>query len=220
MENFVISNCPEMEDNELNKLLNWLRYCYNAQQKHFAELCFTIYKICGYCKDKCFKAKDNEYYDCNKLLNKFGFDKNAISRYKNCYERFCQGSDIQNVFIKDYFCNFCPSKLFEMLSLSYETLEKAVDSKLIKPEMTVKEIRAFIKELKSGHNVTNVVEEDLEVNEEEIPFVYDPKQEYEYSYFESKTKNQLLNIVWELQGMIQKLLKKEKRNETRNIKTQ
>lgn len=212
MENFVISDCPEMEDRELNKLLNWLRYCYNAQQKRFAELCFTIYKICDYCNKMTYlKAKNGEYYDCYKLLKKFGFDKKAVSRYKNCYERFCQGSDIQNVFIKDYFCNFSPSKLFELLPLSYETLENAINSKLIKPDMTVKEIRAFVKNLKSGNKAETVIEQDVGINEEEIPFVYDPKKEYEYSFFESKTKNQLLNIVWELQNTIQKLLKKEKK---------
>lgn len=210
MENFIISNCPEMEDVELGFLLKNLFNCYYNNQISFAKTCYSIYKIWEYCKDKCFKAKDNEYYDCYKPLKKFGFDKKAVSRYKCSYERFCQGNSLTNVFVKVYFDGFSPSKLFELLPLSYETLENAIDSKLIKPEMTVKEIRTFVRTLKSGQPVETVVEQKVSIDESEIPFVYDPKKEYEYSYFESKTKNQLLNIVWELQKAYQKLLKKEK----------
>ena len=36
------------------------------------------------------------------------------------------------------------------------------------------------------------------------------KVEYEYSYFEDKTKNQLLNMIWELQKAYQKLKEKRK----------
>lgn len=213
MENFNILNVPEMEDKDLNGFLNDLCNCYCNFQKNFAMICLAVYNIWSYCADNYFKAKDNEYYNCVKLLGKFGFNKKSISRYKNCYSRFCEGFSAQTVCVKEYFCDFSPSKLFELLPLSYETMENALDSKLIKPEMTVKEIRQFVKTLKDGQPAETVVEQKLDVNEEEIPFVYDPKCEYEYSYFESKTKNQLLNIVWDLQKAYQKLLKKEKKNE-------
>lgn len=211
IENFVNAKIA-FEDKELDNLVMLLNNCYNKQQSHFAELCFTIYSIWHYCKDNYFKAKDNEVYNTYKLLKKFGFEKQMVLNYKRSYESFCQGDTIQTVSVKEYFHDFSPSKLFEMLPLSYETLENAIDYEFIKPEMTVKKIRLLVKDLKSGKFVETVVEQTPVINEEDIPFVYDPKQEYEYSYFEAKTKNQLLNIIWDLQTAYQKLLKKEKKN--------
>lgn len=79
--------------------------------------------------------------------------------------------------------------------------------------MTCKQIREYIRTLKDGTDKAEKVVEDTTINEEEIPMAYNPKQEYEYSYFETKTKNQLLNIVWELQKEYQALkLKGERKN--------
>lgn len=213
MENFVLNDI-RFEDNNLMGLLTTLKSLYCDKQTNFAQMCFTIYSICDYCKNNYYKAKNNELYNSHKLLEKFGFDKNSISRYKLCYERYCQGTTFETVVLKQYYYYFTPSKLFEMLSLSYNTLENAIDNKIIKPEMTVKQIREYIKHLKDGTDKADKVLEDnssVEIKEEEIPLAYNPTQEYEYSYFETKTKNQLLNIVWQLQKEYQKLKKKEKR---------
>ena len=218
MINEMIKCEIEMEDKTLNELLNCLCHCYNQNQINFAKISFTIYSIWNYCKNNYWKAKNNELYNSHKLLEKFGFDKKAVSRYKCSFERYIQGTTIENVSVKTFYYGFAPSKLFEMLSLSYETLDNAIDNKLIRPDMTVKQIREIIKTIKDGTDKAEKVLEDsstTEINEEEIPLVYNPKQEYEYSYFESKTKNQLLNIVWQLQTEYQKLKKKgeKKKNE-------
>lgn len=216
MENFINTRI-EMKDVTLNNLLIELRNCFDARQDCFAYVCKTIYKIWNYCKNNYWKAKDNEYYNCYKLLAKFGFDKKAVHRYKNCYERFIYdyendnnlpiGADVLcKVRIKSELANFTPSKLFELLVLSDDTAKE-----LIKPTMNVKEIRQFIKQLKEGPDKASEVIEDTTIDEDEISMAYDPKKEYEYSYFESMTKNQLLNIVWELQKAYQKL-KKNKEN--------
>lgn len=212
MEEFVINEL-DFEDKELSLLIKDLKQCFYKQQNSFIETCVTIHKIWSYCKGNYYKAKDNEYYNSYKLLAKFGFDKKAVSRYKQCFEKFVVGDDGHyTLFPKLY--GFTSSKLFELLTLSDETIFNAIDNKLVKPEMTVKQIREFIKSLKDGTDkAEKVVEDTTEINEEDIPLVYDPKQEYEYSYFESKTKNQLLNIVWELQKAYQKLKSKgEKKN--------
>ena len=222
MENF--NKCYiEFEDHFLNNLLVDLRDCFVDNQNTFAHTCKMVYKIWKYCKGNYFKAKDNEYYNSYKLLEKFGLDKKAVNRYKNCYEKFIydyetdklilSGKEILcKVCVKLEFADFSPSKLFEMLSLTLDTALELVEKQLLKPTMTVKQIREYIKSLKDGTDkAEKVVEDTTEINEEDIPLVYDPKQEYEYSYFESKTKNQLLNIVWELQKAYQKL-KGEKKN--------
>lgn len=201
MEEFINSDI-DFEDKELHYLMNELSDCFEDNQLNFCKLCKTIYNIWSYCKSNYWKAKDNEYYNSYKLLAKFGFDKKAVSRYKQCYERFImQGTPI---LYNDY-REFTPSKLFELLTLSQDTAMELVKKQLITPTMTVKQIREYIKTLKDGTDKAEKVIEDTTINEEDIPMAYDPKQEYEYSYFETKTKNQLLNIVWELQKAYQKL---------------
>lgn len=208
MEEFIKSDL-EFEDDKLFWLVERLRDVFNNSQDNFSNLCEAIYNIWSYCKGNYWKAKDNEYYNSYKLLAKFGFDKKAVSRYKQCYERYVhkeQGG------LNSLYEDFTPSKLFELLVLSDETVKSSISNGLIKPTMTVKQIREYIKTLKDGSDKAEKVIEDITINEEDIPMAYDPKQEYEYSYFETKTKNQLLNIVWELQKAYQKLkLNKEKK---------
>lgn len=214
MKEFINSDL-EFEDKELSLLIRDLKQCFIKHQNAFIETCVTIHKIWVYCKNNYWKAKNNEYYNSYKLLAKFGFDKNAVSRYKQCFERFIVG-DVGHYTLFPSLYGFTSSKLFELLVLSRETIFNAVDSKLITPEMSVKQIREVIKTIKNGtDNAEKVVEDNakIEINEEEIPMAYDPKQEYEYSYFESKTKNQLLNIVWELQKAYQKLKGEKKKND-------
>lgn len=201
MEEFINSGI-DFEDKELHYLMNELSDCFEDNQLNFCKLCKTIYSIWSYCKGNYWKAKDNEYYNSYKLLAKFGFDKKAVSRYKRCYERFI----VQDTAIlyNDY-REFTPSKLFELLRLSQDTAMELVKKQLITPTMTVKQIREYIKTLKDGTDKAEKVIEDTTINEEDIPMAYNPKREYEYSYFETKTKSQLLNIVWELQKAYQKL---------------
>ena len=201
MEEFIKSDL-EFEDDKLFWLVERLRDVFNNSQDNFSNLCEAIYNIWSYCKGNYWKAKDNEYYNSYKLLAKFGFDKKTVSRYKQCYERYVhkeQGG------LHSLYEDFTPSKLFELLVLSDETVKSSIINGLIKPTMTVKQIREYIKTLKDGTDKAEKVIEDTTINEEDIPMAYDPKQEYEYSYFETKTKNQLLNVVWELQKAYQKL---------------
>ncbi len=216
MEEFICNEI-KFEDKELSELVSSLKKCYWNTQTNFAKVCFTIYNIHSYCRNNYWKAKDNEMYNSYKLLEKFGFDKKAVGRYKNCFEKYIQGNTIDNVFVKPYFINFSPSKLFELLPLSYDTLEYSIDNKLIRADMTVKQIRRYIKSLKDGTTQAEQVIEDTSIKEEEIPMAYDPKQKYEYSYFETKTKNQLLNMIWDLQREYQEL--KTQGEKTKNGKS-
>lgn len=208
MEEFIKSDL-EFIDERLQTLILELKTCFENKQNNFCKICETIYSIWSYCKGNYWKAKDNEYYNSYKLLAKFGFDKKAVSRYKLCYERYVH---VESCSLFALYEDFTPSKLFELLVLSDETAKDLIVKELIKPTMTVKEIREYIKTIKDGTDKAEKVIEETIINEEEIPMAYDPKQEYEYTYFESKTKNQLLNIVWELQKAYQKLKKsKEKK---------
>ena len=209
MENFIKCDL-EFEDNELSLLVERLKDNFNNSQLNFAKTCECIYNIWKYCKGNYYKAKDNEAYNSYKLLEKFGFDKKAVSRYKQCYERYVHS---QSCSLYPIYEDFTSSKLFELLVLSEDTAKNSIINGLVLPTMTVKQIREYIKTLKDGDKTEKVIEDtsSAEITEEEIPMAYDPKQEYEYSYFESKTKNQLLNIVWELQKAYQKLNNKKEK---------
>lgn len=208
-------NCDlEFINKELSYLVSSLNINFGRYKSCFVATCIDIYKIWSFCKGKYWLATDHEYYNSYKILEKFGFDKKAVNRYKNCYERFIVDNQIEPLY-----SNFTSSKLFELLPLSRETSYEYVDKKLITPDMTVKQIREFIKSQKDGENNTKEVTEDISIKEEDIPMAYNPKQKYEFAYFESKTKNQLLNMIWELQKeylSLQKKINKEKKNNDKN----
>ena len=217
LEEFLKCNL-EFEDKQLDNLVYDLSCVFNRQASCFVDICQTIYRIHKYCKGQYWKAKDDEYYNSYKLLAKFGFDKKAVSRYKNCFEKFIfqRVPNCASYELYQEFKDFNPSKLFELLPLSKETCFNLVKNKMIKPEMTVKEIRAFVKTMKKGTDSAEQVIEDTSINEDEIPMAYDPKQKYEFKYFESMSKNQLLNMIWSLQEEYQKLKnnKEKKQNDT------
>lgn len=215
MEDFKKFNI-EFEQSELYFFVEKLNDCFRQSNKNFAQLCFCIYNIWSYFKGHYIKAKNNEYYNSYSLLEKFGFDKKAVSRYKNSYERFCQGDTFGTVKIKDYFNDFSSSKLFELLPLSYNTLEYAIDKGFLKPTMTVKAIRNTVKLLINGEEPTTVTEvinnsNNLEeINEEEIPMTYSPDNVYDIDFFKARSKNQLINYIMTLQTAYQKLKNKKR----------
>ncbi len=220
MDEFIKSYL-EFNDIVLNNLLIDLRTHFDDNQNNFAHICKSIYKIWSYCKKNYYKAKDNEYYNSYKLLAKFGFDKKAVSRLTQCYERFVYDYETDNkvplgvlpkVCLKFEFCDFSPSKLFELLPLSQDTAMELVQKQLITPTMTVKEIREYIKTLKDGTDKAEKVVEvaNNDYNEEDIPMAFDPKKEYDFEYFNRKTKNELVSICVSYQDYLKKLKSKKK----------
>ena len=208
MEEFIKSDL-EFEDDKLFWLVERLRDVFNNSQDNFSNLCEAIYNIWSYCKGNYWKAKDNEYYNSYKLLAKFGFDKKAVSRYKQCYERYVhkeQGG------LHSLYEDFTPSKLFELLVLSDETVKSSISNGLIKPTMTVKQIREYIKTLKDGTDKAEKVVEvaNNDYNEEDIPMAFNPEKEYDFEYFNRKTKNELVSICVSYQDYLKKLKSKKK----------
>ena len=213
MENFKIIEIPEFDDEEITGLINNLVKSFNAVQNSFASTCEGVYKIWNYFNHTYKNAKDGCYYNSYALLEKFGFDKKAVSRYKNCYLRFCVNSGA-GVRLSSLYSDFSPSKLFELLPLTDDVIIDGIKKKVLSPQKTVKELRQIVKFLVNGEDIDKLVdktfdsEEKEEIDESEIPLAYDPVKEYDFDYFKSKTKNQLLNMIWELQSVYQKLKRK------------
>lgn len=103
------------------------------------------------------------------------------------------------------------SKLQELVILSDKQLEEAFNYKHLTAHSTKAEIRAYVKSLKDGiGKAEKVLESTTSEAEEEIELAYNPKQKYEFSYYESKSKGQLLNIIKDLLKYID-TLKDEKK---------
>lgn len=94
---------------------------------------------------------------------------------------------------------FSVSKLIELLPLSDELIVLYVKN----PKMTVAELRQLVANLNYNRvdEEKKTEEQNARLDEEvkDIEAAYNPRQYYDFAYFKSKTKEQLLNIVMDLQ---------------------
>lgn len=194
-------------DSELSVLVDALNYSFDKNQDSFIFICKDIYRICEYCKGSYFQANNGEHYNSYALLAQFGFDRTAISRYKGCYEKFIV-DNATTFALAIPFKDFSSSKLFALLTLSKETAWEFVTKGLIKPTMTVKQIKEMIKSIKDGTDKAEKVIEKTtedETSEETIPMAYDPTKHYDFDYFKDLSKQELINNIWELQKEYERL---------------
>lgn len=212
MENFK-NYKVEFFDENINDLVNGLNYAYSFSQTSFAHLCFSVRKIIDYFKNNYIRAKDDKYYSSTLLLNAFGFTNSTISKLNRSFDYFCELLTKEVPIVKDFYRSFSPSKLFELLPLSLLDVESAIEKSIITPDLSVKEIRKIVKQIVNGDPAVNVSENLMEfIDESEIPMAYNPTQVYSIDYFKKQSKNQLINIVLQLQDEFQKLkLNKEKK---------
>ena len=149
----------------------------------------------------------------------FGICKTESSRILSVFDKFCclSCSDLNSAkcSIIDEFKGFSKSKLFELLQVDSQQIVLDLKNKVLRFDFSVKQIREYVKnyqaQLRANKQLAEEDKPDLpeEIDESQIPMAYEPEKEYEFSYFETKTKSQLLNMIWDLQKAYQKL-KKEK----------
>ena len=160
-------------------------------------------------------------YSFDTIMSGFGISKSESSRLLSCYEKFVTKETDKPMILAEFY-GFSKSKFFELLQVDNEQLRKDLQNKVLRFDFTIKQIRDYVKNLKTLEKQQarlngNVKEEKEEIIEEEIPMAYNPQQHYDFDYFQEKSKAQLLNIVWELQKEYEKLktsynkLKKEKK---------
>lgn len=211
-----IINCDEFlfHNNELDNLISSLNKIIKNQKDNFAELCTCVAKIYYYCKDNSYMSKDNIFYNAYMLLEKFGFNRKSVERLVACYNKFVtSSSECDNVVanIKTEFFHFSPSKLYTLLSVSNTQLYNDIDKGVLKPTMTAKEIKEYVKSLKDNNEEKKKVLEDIK-NEETTEIdnsFYNPNNHYDEEFFKSCTHLQLVAIAMTLQYEIEKLRKKK-----------
>lgn len=215
-------------DKDLTDSVNILKYyldklneCFDKEQENFASICFYVYQIKNLFSDYtkswyCGFETKNARYTFYSIMRNFGLDDSQVSRILNVYDKFVELKNKQP-YISEYIAGFSRSKLFELLPVDDTQLRLDIKNKVLRADMSVKTIRAYVKNYKELQKQNKKLNEDKEeeqeeeqIQEEEIPMAYNPKLHYDFSYFEEKTKAQLLNIVWQLQTEYEKLKEKNK----------
>ncbi len=205
------------QQNQIKLCIRGLRKVFCNTQQNFAELCYYTFELKklfdGYLYIPC-RDKYSTNYDFKSIMQGFGIDETQASRLCSCYSKFCHKLDGEKPKLLVEFLLFSKSALFELLSVPTEQLVKDIKLTYLKPDMSIKLIRDYVKNYKALEKKNERLKEDKpkeekqpDFNEEDIPEAYNPKQYYEFDYFENKNKAQLLNIVWDLQKEYNKLKK-------------
>lgn len=212
MEDFIMNESLMFEDKELDKMIQNLNEIFKKKQNNFAELCCCVARIYYYCKENAYKAKDDVYYNAYNLLAKFGFERSQVSRIVKCYEKFILAdSECCDVAtnLKSVFFLFSPSKLFELLTIDNKQLLEDIEKNILKPIMSVKQIREYVKNLnKPSQETVDDKKSKVEDDEEDDDEFFNPNKHYDMSFFEGCNHKQLVGIAWTLQYELEKLIKK------------
>lgn len=163
---------------EVQELIDKLNQCFKNEQENFCYICYYLYEL-----KKRFDSYDKTYYgryfDSNKnfvfyetVCKCFGIEFKTAERYINIFKKFMF---LDNVVPKlgEAFFGFSYSKLDILCSVSDAQLNKDLKSGKLNCNMTVKQIREYVKSLK-GKPANKVIEENSE--EEEVPI--DKCQQY------------------------------------------
>lgn len=193
--------------------------CFTKDNNNFIELCYYVYNLKTLFDNYYLSCRDKQgkTYTFKDIMDNFGLNDTEISRLCSCFEKFViVDSDNKNPVLVEEFKYFSKSKLIELITVPNEQLLQDIKTKVLRPDMSVKTIRVYVKNYKELQKQNKKLFEEQEkqkeeeINEEDIPMAYNPKLHYDFSYFEEKTKAQLLNIVWQLQTEYERI-KKEKR---------
>lgn len=170
-------NNLEFNEEEINVLVKHLNEFHKSQQSDFANLCYTVFKIESWFDDNpdvVLKSTKNDYYNKKSLFKTLGFTINKKNLLINCYSKYMNLTDV-GVKIKDVFKNFSESKLYELLPVENNVLMSYIEAGEINPDMTVREIRVFLK-LKSAESKNFEEDNEIDVQNEDYFLVLKNEQ--------------------------------------------
>lgn len=163
---------------EVDEIIKKLNQCFENEQQNFCYICYYLFEL-----KKRFDNYDKNYYgryfDKTKnyvfyetVCQSFGLEDKQIQRYLKIYAKFIELETTEKKDgavpkLKTAFSGFSKSKLFELLSVSDSQLEKDLKSQRLKDSMSFREIREYVKSLKTGSDKADKV---LETNESEEDF--------------------------------------------------
>lgn len=204
---------------QIKKYIKAMNKCFDKEQDNFVDLVYYIYQLNGLFTDYNQVAfgriytKSNKEYTFDDIMQGFGFDRTQVCRFIKTYDKFLIFDNGKPKLVP-YISDFSKSKIFELLQVDEKQLHKDISNGVLRSDMSVKQIREYVKNYKAletqNKKLSEEPKEQEEVEkpiEEDIPLVYNPKQHYDFSYFEKQSKAQLLNIVWELQKEYERIVK-------------
>lgn len=194
----------------LEIITNRINNCFETKQGNFLNLCVSLYDL-----KKLFLSDKAWYrgFDCDigrftfeRYVLEFGFEVRYVEKCIQCVNKFILFSAGAGGYEFDpLFKDFSGSKLFELLSVSYDQLEKDIKNKKLSSDMTFKEIRDYVKSLKGTVKKENQVLEEL-TQDVNVEIDYNPTQCYDKQYFESLSKDELIDCILKLQDYCQNKL--------------
>lgn len=205
------SNADAETQRMFDSLKNYETQLTRILHKNTNDYCFIATMIAHIKKDNLYTLKYNEHlshwydnlYDYCKF--ELGFVRATVDRLLQVYDRFVDGYKC-----KSEFENYSISKLFELVSVSDNLLDN------FNPSMTLKEIKDLKKYLCTApcndDFLTDYDNEEyqrrLDEIENNLPRTFDKNNlDYEYSYFETLSKAQLLTNIWDIYQAYVKLKK-------------
>ena len=206
---------------EIMVLLRKINDLINKDQENFIELCYYFKLLKEHfdnieTRRRCmwYNGYDNKngrwYYE--RIIQDFGLEERTVNKMIQIVNRFAEQKVAGDPKIRSVFLGYSKSKLFELLVLSDSQIERGMQEGKLRPEMTKLQIREYIKAVKGGAKTENQVLEETNnsYNEDDIPMTFDPKEEYDFEYFNRKTKNELVTICVSYQDYLKKLKSKKK----------
>jgi hypothetical protein len=180
---------------ELLQQLSTLTAAQNAPQS-FVGLCRTVYAIKQhFSRENTYLNPDNEIrYRFDDLMAEYGLEKTQTSRLLCSHDKYFDNNEI-----KPLFAEFSKWKLFYLLSVPTSKLEPDIKAGRISAFSSVKEIRKYVNHNKDKNEPVGISADTDEPDDDDIPPVYDPTKYYDFEYVQTRTKNQLINMFWELQ---------------------
>lgn len=209
------NNIGREELHYLEHLLDGINRCFDDDNESFYSLCYYISELKSFMQSKIVYDTRKEMYQFDTIMRYYGLNETAVSRIISSYNKYFVRQKDKNGFLQSYkimevFEPFNKSKLFELLVIPTEQLIHDIETKILRPDMSVKTIRQYVKNYKAQLKLKDEqIQKEEKKENEEIPMVYDPKKFYDFSYFENKSKLQLLNMIWDLQKAYQELKKQK-----------
>ena len=139
------------------------------------------------------------HYKFGDFMLEFGYDRSQQSRILACHDKYFQVGQITPIYQ-----GFSKSQLIELLVVPSSVLVVDLQAQRITPTMTIKALRKYANRHKKRNKIELDFGDDNPEADNENLIPYNPKTYYDFTYFESKSKQQLLNMIWQLQKQAHK----------------
>lgn len=156
---------------QLKKYIKAINKCFDKEQNNFIDLVYYIYELNGLFTDYDQIAfgrvytKSNKEYTFDDIMQGFGFDRTQVFRFLKTYDKFMVIGNNKPELVS-YIRDFSKSKIFELLTVDEKQLEKDISNGVLRSDMSVKQIRGYVKNYKALEKQNKKLSEEPKEQEE------------------------------------------------------